>query len=170
MARRIWSLLRNLLRRRAVEQALDEELQSSVEILVRGEAEGWASASGRASSGARGVWWCGANQGRGARDAGRAPAREFFQGSALWIALSFQVPRLHLGRGDFSCTRHRRGHRRLLDRQRHPAAVAAGAESARTAGSALDGKGPPHTLLGRRRHVLFPAGVFAHARAGRRTG
>jgi len=35
MARRILSLCRNLLRRRAVEQALDDELQSSVEILAQ---------------------------------------------------------------------------------------------------------------------------------------
>jgi len=35
MARRMLNLFRNLLRERAVEQALDDELQSSVEILAQ---------------------------------------------------------------------------------------------------------------------------------------
>ena len=45
MPRRIVSLFRNLLRKHAVEQALDDELQSSVEILTEEKMRGGLSRS-----------------------------------------------------------------------------------------------------------------------------
>src|SRR6266513_3163722 len=45
MLKRILSLFRNLLRKRAVEQALDDELRSSVEVLAQEKIRGGVSQS-----------------------------------------------------------------------------------------------------------------------------
>ena len=86
MPKRILSLFRNLFRKRAIEQALDDELRSTLEVLIAGEDGARAFAIGGQTRSAYGNWRYRAGEGGGSRSTRWALCGGPRRGHPLWPA------------------------------------------------------------------------------------